>query len=265
MGKIAHPPRPLGDPVQLICGGLVLVGKPTNKIGTSDDDWIEFELTVGEQSFGNVGGQSRIQFFDDLTRILENEEGSEPKSFPELRELLGGPSTRYLGYVFFAGYNTLEFFRDGAGFMHVLFTNNQGKFLAHTKMTLTEFSEGMRVRLGRNTRIYQVLAEIAPTLPLGSPVKELACIFRHRHENYMLWHLTLFARKFHVHFTAEQMNSLDSVANEIELPADWFSVDESYLRKSIADADEKRIGGKPWRRWVNRWKRRFAKPTPPLW
>lgn len=124
----------------------------------------------------------------------------------------------------------------------------------------------------RRQRLDPLLAELIRTLPADAPIKELERVFSTSFVDYILWQLTLFARKFQVQFTPEQMATLNSVASASGFPDDWFSADESYLRKAIADEDEKRIrvhedGARVelLQQWINRWKRRHAKPVPPLW
>jgi len=120
------------DCISLESNSFALHGQRSNNL-----DWYEFEARIDGARFGEIGGETKQRFIENLVTVLSNDQGVPLSKMeaPRFAEYVGGVESEYLGYVAFSGYKTLYFFRSGGTLKYVVLADNEGKHLAHAQLT----------------------------------------------------------------------------------------------------------------------------------
>jgi hypothetical protein len=97
----------LNSTIRLQSDSFVITG-----VASTQPELLEFEVISNGVVFGNIGGQVKSIFTDEMLSILEKRNGRKPSSIPRaaFKDVVGGDDTEYLGKVALSGYNTLYFF-----------------------------------------------------------------------------------------------------------------------------------------------------------
>lgn len=109
---------------------------------STQPEWYEFEVIINGATFGNVGSQAKDTFIEEILPILEQKNRRELSSIPgaAFKDIVGGDSAEYLGYVALSGYNTFYFFKDKLHLIHVVLADGEGKMLAHSQFDAQVFN-----------------------------------------------------------------------------------------------------------------------------
>jgi hypothetical protein len=123
--------------IRLQSANFTIVGTPS----TIAEQWYEIEIIHDGVSLGDLGGQVRQVFKEQMLGVLENEHGRKLGSIPRAKwkDLVGGDDSEYLGYAVLSGYDTMYFFRDGPRLLHVVLANAHGVKLAHSQFDAEVF------------------------------------------------------------------------------------------------------------------------------
>ena len=101
-------------------------------------EWYEFEVVSNGMSLGNVGGQVKSEFAEQMIAVLDKKKGTRLGSIQraQFKQLVGGDDAEYLGSVALSGYNTFYFFISGPDTIHVVLADSEARVLAQSHLDL---------------------------------------------------------------------------------------------------------------------------------
>ncbi len=101
------------------------------------NDWCEFEIISNNSWKEKIGGQNRVLFYSDFSKILKKESGRwiSTISNANFKDVVGD-DVDYLGSVSLSGYKTFYFFRDVNGSTQIVLSDGAGLLLKHFKFDI---------------------------------------------------------------------------------------------------------------------------------